>query len=287
MKLDFHSCLALMYMTDWDPHSYADLEGLFTKGSWNANFASQVKQEEGDIILTNRQGFNAFDGTNLESILKENNIGSLFVGGFLSNICVEETITYASDIANLDVYSLTDGCAAKSEEEHFVATTGTFPIFSTPVTCYQAINIVRDISDEGKGSSRKNLMSLPSFKNQRTLRESIVRRNGAGERRNTFLHEARHSAYMKFNDVPVAAKNRMSIATMLHYYPEKEEPDEDGFGKIRVLKIFSFLLALEVNPTQGTQLLWQSLSRSCKSNLLHGWLTTLRIQLAQDNVERT
>lgn len=66
MKLDFHSCLALMYMTDWDPHSYADLEGLFTKGSWNANFASQVKQDEGDIILTNRQGFNAFDGINLE-----------------------------------------------------------------------------------------------------------------------------------------------------------------------------------------------------------------------------
>ena len=81
-----------MYMIDWDPHSYGELEGLFTKGSWNANFASEVKQEEGDIILTDRQGFNAFDGTNLEGILKENNIGSLFVGGFLSNLCVEETI---------------------------------------------------------------------------------------------------------------------------------------------------------------------------------------------------
>ena len=81
-----------MYMIDWDPHSYGELDGLFTKGSWNANFANEVKQEEGDIILTNRQGFNAFDGTNLEGILKENNIGSLFVGGFLSNLCVEETI---------------------------------------------------------------------------------------------------------------------------------------------------------------------------------------------------
>lgn len=221
--------ISIYYIIGWDPHSYGELEGLFTEGTWNAEFANQIKQEEGDIILTNRQGFDAFEGTKLEAILKENNIGSLFVGGFLSNLCVEETINTASDLADLDVYALTDGCAAKSEEEHFVATTGTFPLFSTPVTCYQAKSIVGDISQGGKVG---NLMPLPSFKNQRTTRESMARRNTAGARRNTFLNEARYSAYMKFSDVDrVTDRNRTSIATMLNYYPEKEEANDDGFGK--------------------------------------------------------
>ena len=63
--------------------------------------------------------------------------------------------------------------------------------------------------------------------NSRMKRESLARKNSSGDRRHTFLNAARHSAYMNWADqeLAVTPKNRMSISTMLNYYPEKEEPD--------------------------------------------------------------
>ena len=82
------------------------MEDLFTEGTWNAEFAEQVEQKETDIILTNREGSDAFLGTGLAEILENNNIASLFVGGFLSNLCVEETILAASDIESVSIYGI-------------------------------------------------------------------------------------------------------------------------------------------------------------------------------------
>jgi len=82
--------------TGWDPNSYGDLQGAFAEGTWNAE--SALKPEDDDIILTNRSACNAFEGTGLAVILEEYGIGSLFVGGFLANICVEESIYSASNI---------------------------------------------------------------------------------------------------------------------------------------------------------------------------------------------
>ena len=36
----------------------------------------------------------------------------------------------------------------------------------------------------------------------------------------------------------MTAKNRMSISTMLHYYPEKEEPDGERFWTMVILGPF-------------------------------------------------
>jgi len=73
-----------------------------------------------------------------------------------------------------------------------------------------------------------DLSSTVPTSNSRRNQESLARRNTAGDRRQTFLHEARHSAYMRMIDeegTSITKKNRMSIATMLKFYPEKEEPD--------------------------------------------------------------
>lgn len=118
-----------------------------------------------------------------------------------------------------------------------MATTGTFPFFSTPVTCHHAEMIVRDLAAGKMVSSSKvtDFMGEGSdgrASNTRSNRESMMRRNSAGDRRQTFLHQARFSAYMKHSERNrVTQKNRMSIATMLNYYPEKEEPDGE-FGWI-------------------------------------------------------
>lgn len=125
---------------------------------------------------------------------------------------------------------MTDGCAAKSKEEHFAAINGSIPLLSTPVTCSQAAVLAKKFMLEG--IIPKELPNDVETTMDRGKRRSLARRNANGERRVTFLHEARHSAYLKYDFG--TDRNRLSIATLLHYYPEKEEADNDGFDVSRM-----------------------------------------------------
>jgi len=213
---------------DWDPHSYGELEGLFIKDSWAATFGEDITPEENDIVLNNRTSFDAFAGTDFHELLEKHNVGALFVGGFLTNVCIEETIRTASEIDGLDVYALTDGCAAKTEQEHFAATTGTLPLFSTPVTCNQAKSIIFEMKEKGL----KFVGATTPAPTSSNARASLKRMNENGDRRHTYLQEARHSAYLKYDYTKMDPKLRLSISTLLHYYPEKEEPDDSGFDPV-------------------------------------------------------
>ena len=75
----------------------------------------------------------AFPGTNLESLLKENGIETLALSGFLTNCCVESTMRTAYE-KGFNVITLTDVCAATSEEGQKGATEGTFGMFSKTMT---------------------------------------------------------------------------------------------------------------------------------------------------------
>ena len=104
---------------DWDPNNESGdtINILFKEGSWNCNFADEVKPEGSDTILNNRTKASAFEGTPLEETLKTNGIKRLFIMGFLSNISVEETARGAFDLfPEMRVYVLVDGCAAKTKE---------------------------------------------------------------------------------------------------------------------------------------------------------------------------
>ena len=93
------------------------LEGLFVKGTWNCEFADEVQPQESDIILQNRVNFSAFRGTQLKNIIEEKGVKSLFVVGFLSNVCVTETTLEARELfPDLKIYVCSDGCAAKSKQ---------------------------------------------------------------------------------------------------------------------------------------------------------------------------
>lgn len=102
---------------DWDPNAYGSMENLFVEGTWNAAFADEVKPSDSDIVLKNRVNFSAFRGTNLKDIIESHGITSLFVMGFLSNVCVEETTIEAKQLfPELKIYVCSDGCAAKSKQ---------------------------------------------------------------------------------------------------------------------------------------------------------------------------
>jgi len=102
---------------DWDPHAYGAMDNLFVEGTWNSEFADEVKPSESDIILKNRVNFSAFKGTVLKDVIESNGITRLFVMGFLSNVCVEETTIEAKEsFPDLKIYVCNDGCAAKSKQ---------------------------------------------------------------------------------------------------------------------------------------------------------------------------
>ena len=63
----------------------------FTKGTWKAEFTDGVC-ENSDLMVEGRYDFDVTMGTNLEEMLKENNIKTIFITGFTTDHCVKETM---------------------------------------------------------------------------------------------------------------------------------------------------------------------------------------------------
>merc|ERR1711998_742707 len=86
-----------------------------------------------------KKGLDAFPGTDLESLIVKNGIETLAMGGFLTNCCVESTMRTACE-KGFNVVTLTDCCATTSQEGHAAATSGTFGMFSTPMSAADFAN---------------------------------------------------------------------------------------------------------------------------------------------------
>ena len=94
----------------WDPHAYGKTENLFVARTWNCDFADEVRPQAADIILKVRNNFNAFEGTELQEIIESKCISRLFVMGYFTNVCVEETTKEASNLfPDLNIHVLHDG----------------------------------------------------------------------------------------------------------------------------------------------------------------------------------
>lgn len=128
---------------EFDVNEYSKMYGLFMENTWNAEFASECKPEEDDVILLNRKNFSAFEGTGLKDTLESNNIRRVFLMGFLSNGCIEETARdMREQCPDIDIYMLTDGSAAKSQVDHSNATTVTLPLYGNCITCKEAESLL-------------------------------------------------------------------------------------------------------------------------------------------------
>merc|ERR1712220_36983 len=107
-------------------------DGLFTEGSWNADFHPSMQPQQGDVVVRGKKGLDAFPNTDLESKLLANGIETVVLGGFLTNCCVESTMRTAYE-KGFNVITLTDAMATTSPEGQAV-TAGSFGMFSTPMT---------------------------------------------------------------------------------------------------------------------------------------------------------
>ena len=64
---------------------------VFTKGTRKAEIMEGLFKE-GDILITGRYAFDAFVGSNLEQVVKDNSIETLLICGFTTDQCVAKTM---------------------------------------------------------------------------------------------------------------------------------------------------------------------------------------------------
>jgi len=106
---------------------------LFKAGEWGSAFCDEMKPADGDLIATGKSGLCGFTSTNLDFLLRQNNIKNVVLGGYLTNCCVESTMRTAYE-KGYQVYTMKDCCAATSVAAQEAAYEHTFGMFSIPTT---------------------------------------------------------------------------------------------------------------------------------------------------------
>ncbi|KAG2500452.1 hypothetical protein HYH03_002019 [Edaphochlamys debaryana] len=107
--------------------------GAFKASEWGGAICDAMKPREGDVVVEGKRGLCGFASTNLDFILRQRGIQTIALSGFLTNCCVESTMRSAYE-RGYNVLTLTDCCAATSQEQHDAAVKFTYPMFSKPAT---------------------------------------------------------------------------------------------------------------------------------------------------------
>lgn len=128
------------------PAPYGILKGVvdgnaFIQGSKGADFYHEFQPASKEIIAEGKKTLSAFSSSNLDTILRVNNIKTVFLAGFLTNVCIEATARSAYDLG-YEVYVLSDCTAATSIEEQNFATEKMLPLFSKVITHNEFISLL-------------------------------------------------------------------------------------------------------------------------------------------------
>ncbi|GBF88882.1 isochorismatase [Raphidocelis subcapitata] len=105
--------------------------GAFKKTEWGGEICKEMTPHEGDSVVEGKRGLCGFASTNLDFILRQRGIKTIALCGFLTNCCVESSMRSGYE-KGYRVITLTDCCAATSQDAHDAAVAFTFPMFSLP-----------------------------------------------------------------------------------------------------------------------------------------------------------
>ena len=108
----------------------------FREGTWGAEIIEELKPKEGDEVVGGKCTLCGFNNTNLDELLKQNNIKNVVIGGFLTNFCVESTARTAYD-KGYGVTIMKDATAATSEDEQDHAEAKIFPLLGQTLSVDQ------------------------------------------------------------------------------------------------------------------------------------------------------
>ena len=94
-----------------------------------------------DIVLKGRSAMSGFVGTDLNYVLRTKGVKNLGIGGFVTNICVEQTGRDAYDLG-FNNYFLTDIMAAKSVEHQDFTEKNNFTYVGLVTTWHEFMQMV-------------------------------------------------------------------------------------------------------------------------------------------------
>lgn len=111
------------YLSDpWLEQAVRERKGGFTtipvceKDSWAGDWYGGIRPIEGDIVVVKNR-YDAFQGTNLDLVLRSHGIRTVVMTGVVTNVCVETTARSAF-VRDYYVVMAEDGCAAYVREDH-------------------------------------------------------------------------------------------------------------------------------------------------------------------------
>jgi ureidoacrylate peracid hydrolase len=106
----------------WVEQASRRRRGSYTKypvcarGSWNADFYEGISPADGEVVI-NKHRFDAFEGTDLDLILRSKGIRSVILTGVATNVCVETTARSAF-VKDYYIVFAGDCTGTYSREEH-------------------------------------------------------------------------------------------------------------------------------------------------------------------------
>lgn len=86
------------------------------KGSWEAKVLDALAPSDDDIVLP-KTSSGVFNSTNIEYLLRNMDIATLVVTGFLTDQCIDHTIRDAADCGFYPI-CVADACATHSQTRH-------------------------------------------------------------------------------------------------------------------------------------------------------------------------
>jgi len=112
-------------------------------GSEASEFIDEVKPLPGELVISKTNG-GALSGTNLDFILRNMDIESLIIVGFLTDQCVLATAVHAADLG-YDVLLLEDACTTRSKELHDATLMALKDVAAKVKTTEEAIKIIEKL----------------------------------------------------------------------------------------------------------------------------------------------
>jgi nicotinamidase-related amidase len=121
--------------------------GRLREGTSGAEIHARVAPQPGDIVVTKRR-VGAFSTTDLESILRANNISTLAMFGISTSGVVLSTVRWAADM-DYQIVVVSDACADMDDEVHRVLTEKVFPWQATVVSTHDFMKAIGGKPERG------------------------------------------------------------------------------------------------------------------------------------------
>ena len=124
--------------------------GRLREGTPGAEIHARVAPQPGDIVVTKRR-VGAFSTTDLESILRANNISTLAMFGISTSGVVLSTVRWAADM-DYQLVVVSDASADMDDEVHRVLTEKVFPWQATVVSTHEFVKALA--AKPGQGGNK-------------------------------------------------------------------------------------------------------------------------------------